>query len=65
MQLITDIDRNDAQEAMKAVYGKKGYVVSDHDIEMMLEFVAIRKARENKARNLGMQEATTQRGVEW
>ena len=65
MKPITDIDRKDAQEAMRAVYGKISYAVSDHDVEMMLEFVAIRKERENKARNLEMQKATEQRGVEW
>jgi hypothetical protein len=41
---INDVDRADAIEAMKSIYGEKsGYQVSDHDIEMMLEFEAIRK----------------------
>ena len=62
---ITDIDRKDAQDAMDAIYGGNQYTISDDDIEMMLEFLAIRKERANRARNLEMKEATTKRGVEW
>jgi hypothetical protein len=61
---IIELQRESAQEAMDAIYGK-GYTPSDHDIEMMVEFSCILKAKENAIRNECMKEATEKRGVEW
>lgn len=62
---ITDIDRQDAQQACDAIYGSNQYTISDDDIEMMLEFVAIKQSRYVERRKLEMKEATELRGVEW
>jgi len=61
---ITDLQRESAQEAMNAVYGK-GYTPSNHDIEMMIEFSCIMKSKHDAIRNECMKEASEKRGVEW
>jgi len=59
-----DMHKELAQQACDAVYGK-GHEISDHDVEMMVEFMILVHDRKNKIRNAEMIEATEKRGVEW
>jgi len=64
MANVTDFYKELAQEAMNNIYGN-GYVVSSHDIEMMIEFMELVNKRKNDIRNAEMLEASEKRGIEW
>jgi hypothetical protein len=53
-----------AQEALNRTYGK-GYLISDQDVEMMVEFMLLVIERKAKIRNEEMIEASEKRGIEW
>lgn len=65
MRKFADEIIQDANQAMKNVYGDKNYELSDEDIEMMVEFAAIRQQSEMQKRKEFMQAATEQNGTEW
>jgi hypothetical protein len=61
---LIELSKQDAQQAMDAVYGT-GYEISDQDVEMMVEFMAIRTKSIKDKRSACMRKASAERGIEW